>query len=95
MVESDIGWPEEQYVTVEDRGHTMVIDGDGGYASPGASIDTTMAILLELDASSAIVHRMEQTRALDGMQEGSWDEFTATWTYHPDQGLDIIIEEEG
>lgn len=29
-----------------------------------------------------------------GMQAGSWDGISASWTYHPRNGLDIILELE-
>ena len=85
-------------VELQDEGHTLTIDGEGGYratlgASGLASQDIAFQILDELGAPDAVWAKMERTRALDGMEEATWDQFTATWTYHPDNGLDIIIEE--
>jgi hypothetical protein len=37
---------------------------------------------------------MEQTRALDGRQSETWEDFSASWTYHPDNGLDVLIREK-
>jgi hypothetical protein len=34
---------------------------------------------------------MDSTSALNGRQEDSWQEFTASWTYHPDNGIDLIV----
>ena len=31
------------------------------------------------------------TRALDGTQEDSWEDYSARWTYHPDSGMNITI----
>ena len=31
------------------------------------------------------------TRALDGRQTESWGKFRATWSYHPDSGLQLLI----
>ena len=31
------------------------------------------------------------TRALDGMQKAGFGNYIATWTYHPDDGLNIVI----
>lgn len=89
----DFAGTDAQHLTIADQGHTLVIDGDGDYKSPGASLATTVAVLTYLEAPAAVVSRMSNTRALDGMQEGSWGDFTASWTYHPDNGLDLIIEE--
>jgi hypothetical protein len=36
---------------------------------------------------------MEGTRALDGRQTQTADGYSYTWSYHPDNGLDIIITE--
>ena len=35
--------------------------------------------------------RMLLTRAIDGTQEEQWGLYRATWTYHPDQGLNVVI----
>ena len=32
-------------------------------------------------------------RALDGRQTGTWDDFEASWGYHPDDGINLVIEE--
>lgn len=42
--------------------------------------------------------RLESTRALDGMQDAQWQfdddaQMTASWTYHPDDGLNLVISE--
>jgi hypothetical protein len=39
-------------------------------------------------------YQMKKTRALDGTQSASWDAIEATWSYHPDNGFDIILEEK-
>lgn len=35
-----------------------------------------------------------RTRALDGTQDAEWDEFSASWTYHGNQGLNLQISRE-
>ena len=35
------------------------------------------------------INRMGQTRSLDGLQSYSNDEVEVTWTYHPDNGLEV------
>lgn len=42
--------------------------------------------------SVADAKRMQETRALDGMQTST--NGAVTWTYHPDSGLDIVIDVE-
>ena len=86
---------DDPYVEVRDGGRTLLVDGEGGYTSPGASLATIASVLRRLDTPDAVVARMEQTRALDGMQTGERGTFSTTWTYHPDAGLDLVIEDVG
>lgn len=30
--------------------------------------------------------------ALEGRQDAEWDNYSASWGYHPDSGLDIVVE---
>lgn len=49
----------------------------------------------ELNVSEATLSRMAGTRALDGVQTANNDGLVLSWTYHPDNGLDVIIEVDG
>ena len=40
-----------------------------------------------------VVLGLAASRALDGTQEQSWGDYSASWTYHPDDGLNIVIAE--
>lgn len=40
----------------------------------------------------ALYERMMHTRALDGTQEATYGNIRVTWTYHPDNGLNVIYE---
>jgi hypothetical protein len=66
-----------------------------GKEEPGMTVTQLACILLELQTPVSVVAVMEETRALDGRQEGTWEGFKASWTYHPDTGMDMIIEEQG
>lgn len=50
-----------------------------------------LCVLDELDAPASMHQRMLLTRAIDGTQEEQWGLYRATWTYHPDQGLNVVI----
>jgi hypothetical protein len=39
----------------------------------------------------SVTAHMDGTRALDGRQSDTWGDLSASWTYHPTQGLNIII----
>lgn len=76
-----------------DSGMTLTIDTGGNDIGSGdASFSSVECVLDILKAPSVVLSKMQETRALDGRQSDTWDEFEASWTYHPDQGLDVIIE---
>ena len=62
-----------------------------GEGSGGATTPVFQCVLERLDAPSAVRERMMETRAIDGTREESWGSYRATWTYHPDQGLHVVI----
>lgn len=78
--------------TLADDDHTLVIDMAGeDYGSGDATIGDMQCVLGELDAPQSVISRMGATRALDGMQTATWGDYEASWTYHPDDGLDMIL----
>jgi hypothetical protein len=81
---------DSRHIDVADDGASLLIDGEGEESS-GASIDEIVLTLGLLDTPSSVVTRMSSTRALDGMQDATWGDYAASWTYHPDNGLDIIV----
>jgi hypothetical protein len=79
-----------------DEDTTLIIDVQGEDLDSGSiSFDALFCVLAELDTPSYVISQIEGTRALDGMQSANWETYTARWTYHPDQGLDITIHQEG
>lgn len=77
---------------IEDDGRTLLIDHKGTEDFRGLQWSNVQCLLDALDVPASIQQRMGQTRALDGMQEATWDDLKATWTYHPNTGLDLIVE---
>lgn len=77
---------------------TLVIDGAGvddtGAESPTEELAAVACVLQRISAPADVTARMDQTRALDGMQDASWGEYKASWTYHPDSGLNLILTEK-
>jgi hypothetical protein len=90
-----VGVSEIQGFRIGDQGNSLSIDGKGNEDSSGADITDIACVLNRLNVSDAIISRLDSTRALDGRQEGKWDGFTATWGYHPNSGLDMVIEVDG
>lgn len=78
--------------TLGDNDQTLVIDMAGDDPGSGtASAADLMCVLGELEAPQSVLAQMESTRALDGMQSATWSTYKATWTYHPANGLDMIL----
>ena len=44
----------------------------------------------ELGFESSVFVEMGQTRSIDGRQTASAGKYTASWTYHPDKGLEVL-----
>ena len=79
-------------VVVLTGGAGLDIDGAAGFLGSGAAFPDQQCILDELGAPATVASRMQGTRALDGTQEAEWDDIIVRWTYHPDNGLDSVIE---
>jgi hypothetical protein len=78
--------------TLGDNDQTLLIDMAGEETGSGtATIDEITCVLGELEAPQSVLAQMDSTRALDGMQSATWSTYKATWTYHPDNGLDLIL----
>lgn len=45
-----------------------------------------------LGLPDSVAMKMSQTRALDGRQTETYGDITVSWTYHPDNGLDVLYE---
>ena len=76
------------------------LSGDETFASlqlPPVFIDAGFLdgfgeLMTQMGFPSSTVAKMENTRALDGTQTTEGDGYVASWTYHPDDGLSIILE---
>lgn len=72
---------------VEDAGRTVVMTVGGAYMNT----DTMNCVFDRLGVPAAVRSHVATTRALDGQQTDSWPGYTARWTYHPDNGLQMTI----
>lgn len=81
------------YVDVLDNGKTISIDGEGE-EDPGSPMKETACVLFAIPVPSYIIERIDKTRALDGMQREEFDGFSISWSYHPNDGLDVVIHEQ-
>ena len=78
--------------TIADGGRTLTIDSQGSEDFTGLGLTNLDCVLTALQVPEAVKQHIQSTRALDGRQEDSWDGFTASWSYHPDDGLDAIVQ---
>ncbi|MDI1465020.1 hypothetical protein QEZ54_29025 [Catellatospora sp. KI3] len=79
-----------RFVTIGDGGKTLMFNTQGEERD-GVSITTLECFLRELEVSDAIIAEIDTTRALDGRQTGDWGDYHGSWTYHPDNGLQMIV----
>lgn len=79
------------WISVGDSGDSLSMDSFGE-ETDGADFDDIFCMLDELDTPDSVIKRINSTRALDGRQNADWDGFSASWGYHPDNGLDIVID---
>jgi len=71
-------------------GTSVTFSGAGKYGD--YSLTGVNCVLRILRAPEATSVKIAQTRALDGRQEEHWGVWSASWTFHPDDGLNMVIE---
>lgn len=78
-----------------DGGNTLFVDTVGTGRASGTDTTSDLACVLNaLQTPDYVVHAMEQTSALNGRQTEEWGDFSASWTFHPENGLDVLIREK-
>lgn len=85
--------PNSNHIRTADNGKSLIITGAGAEEGPGANLGHVVCVFAEVDMPEAVRAQVGGTRALDGRQHGSWDGFDVSWTYHPNSGLDVILQE--
>jgi hypothetical protein len=79
-------------VAVEDDGTTLIVstkpNADDALGMTSLALD---CVYEELDVPKHVSELIGSTRALDGRQTGEWDKYSASWGYHPDNGMSLII----
>ncbi|NKG22000.1 hypothetical protein [Paeniglutamicibacter terrestris] len=80
-------------VMVMDEGKSVELQ-TRGKETAGAPYSEIVCVLDGLDMPESVKARMSTTRSLDGRQETTWSGYSASWSYHPDNGLNIIVESQ-
>ncbi|MCY1145400.1 hypothetical protein OWR29_45990 [Actinoplanes sp. Pm04-4] len=76
---------------IADGGYTLTVDSRGEDDYTGLGYYDLDCVWTALQMPEAVKAHIGQTRALDGRQEDSWGSFTASWTYHPDAGVSMVV----
>lgn len=80
------------FARVGDEGRSLTLDQRGNEDANGLGYDDIECVLDAIDMPDSAFERMLQTSSNDGFQDAEWDQTRATWSYHPDDGLNVIIE---
>jgi hypothetical protein len=95
---------------VADGGNTLVVDGppdvfgdlDVTDIPDSDAVNAEAKFFKDFDCFTKklgvptyVMTRIGNTTSLAGQQSASWDGLEASWTFHPDNGLDAEIHEEG
>jgi hypothetical protein len=80
-------------ITVSDGGKTLIINGQGE-DSYGATIYDTACVLSAVGTPTYILSNMETTNSLMGRQSDTFDGIDVSWSYHPDNGLDVVLNKK-
>jgi hypothetical protein len=74
------------------------IEGDGGHSasmstkgSDAMTVEQIGCVLGSLKTPDSVLSQISGTTAMMGVQSGSWGDYQAKWTYHPDNGLHVIV----
>jgi hypothetical protein len=81
------------YAALGDGGYTITLKGQPDAGTTGLPIKDIACVLRAVSVPDSVVSQMDSTRALDGMQKATWDKISASWTYHPTNGLKVILTE--
>lgn len=73
------------------RGDSISFDTEGRDDLGGDTILDVYCTLAIVQAPSYIFELIQTTRALDGRQSEEWDQFKASWSFHPDDGLRLVL----
>ena len=82
-----------KYITVEDGGASIIVDGPPDDTNTNTFYPDLAALLTALDVPAYVVDQIDSTSSLQGLREATWNGIEASWSYHPDNGLDLTLVE--
>ncbi|MCC9204135.1 hypothetical protein [Arthrobacter sp. zg-Y769] len=80
-------------IELGDGGQSLTMNSEGeDYYAEGADYADIQCVLRRTGMPDSVGSRMDNTRALDGRQSSEWDGISASWSYHPDSGSNVVLE---
>ncbi|HEX5541642.1 MAG TPA: hypothetical protein VFX60_08760 [Micromonospora sp.] len=86
--------PSSDHAHLGDEGKSLTLAGQGE-KSAGLPYTVITCVLEAVKIPDAVIAQMDSTRALDGRQTAEWNDIQASWTYHPNSGLKVILTFSG
>lgn len=77
-------------LSIVDEGTSIVVDTRSEYGNPAGM----NCVLSEIDTPESILAQVGRTTSLMGVQEADHDGFHLSWSYHPDNGVNMVITDE-
>jgi hypothetical protein len=91
---SKCGVPHDDDAKLGDNDTSLTLNGQGKKDLLTGLPDGIFDCILKAAKTPDFVRsQMSSTRALDGTQRATWGTISASWTYHPDNGLDVVMTE--
>ena len=81
-------------LVVADKGTILTLTTAGESGVSYTDIEDVACVLAKLEVPSYVVSHIDSTRALDGQQTDEWDGISARWTYHPEDGLHLVLRDD-
>ncbi|MGY1660584.1 hypothetical protein ACI78Q_05095 [Geodermatophilus sp. SYSU D00705] len=81
---------EDNTVELGDGGDSIIIDTRSKYTS----VAGVACVLNDLGTPESIVSSIDHTTAMMGSRDAEHDGLTYTWSYHPDNGVNLVITNE-
>lgn len=76
-------------VSVLDNGTTLLVDTQGDTDYTGATYSDAMCLMSAVNTPSYIVDNIVTTNSLMGRQNATFNGIDVSWSYHPDNGLNL------
>ena len=81
-------------VTLSENGDSLYLNGDGDEDRTTLKVENILCVLTQLETPQTIITRMSNTNSTMGLLEDNFEGIKVSWTYHPDNGLDIYFRLE-